>query len=114
MRLAFFTGVATELVITEPTGGGIVGVGVGVTVEARDQYGNRAATFGDTDVKQVTLLRTPGTAQVLTFSSGIASDAVFTTVSQTLALSLQDSASTGLDVSSAVSVDFAHGELACV
>ena len=97
---------AAQFVIVDPTDG-TVDAAITVTVEAQDQYGNVVTTYTD-DVT----LAAGGDATgggVVDIAAGVGTLDISDETPETVALSLTDSASTGLTVSSTQDVVFAAG-----
>jgi len=102
----FGPGAATRFVIVNPTDG-TVGTPVPVTVQALDQFNNLATG----ESRDVTLLAT-GSATVasgglVNIAAGSGTVNVDDTVAETVTLTLSDTQSTGLNVSSQEDVIFA-------
>ena len=104
--VVFAHGAATAYVIADPTDG-TVDAPITVTVNVHDQYGN-TVTSHDTDVTLVATGDATG-AGIVDIGSGTGSLDISDHTPETVDLSLSDSQSTGLDVSSTQDVVFAHG-----
>ena len=101
--VVFGAGVATRYVIVNPTDGP-VGTPILVTVEAQDQYGNRA-----TGENRGVTLNTTGSANgggLVTIANGIGTLLINDQVPETVTLTLTDTQGTGLDASSTQDVVF--------
>lgn len=101
--------VATRFVILPPTNG-TVDAPIAVTVQAQDANGNLDTTY-QTSVTLVTNGSATG-GGLVTMVNGVGTRNVSDTVAQTVNLSLTDSQSTGLDVSSTRTVTFSAGAVA--
>ncbi|MDH3456211.1 MAG: hypothetical protein OER90_05165, partial [Gemmatimonadota bacterium] len=101
--VVFSAGVATRYVIRDPTDGS-VGTAILVTVEALDQFGNRA-TGESRDVTLLTSGSATGGGNV-SISNGLGTRLINDQVPETVTLSLTDTQGTGLDVSSVQNVVF--------
>ncbi len=99
--------VPTKFIITNATNGTIDLASL-VTIQAQDNSGELADTYG----QDVTLL-TSGSASgggLINIINGIGTTTVSDTVAENVHLSLQDSAGTGLNVSSTKDISFGPGE----
>ncbi|MCL4406213.1 MAG: dockerin type I domain-containing protein [Patescibacteria group bacterium] len=95
---------ATKFVILDP-GPGTAGVPLTITIQAQDSYGSV-----DTTYNQGVTLNTTGSATgggLITITNGVGTKNITDNVAEIITLSLTDSQSTGLDVSSTRSVTFA-------
>jgi len=104
--VVFAVGAVTRYVILDPTDGP-VGTPITVTVQAQDQWGNVA--IGEN--RDVTLV-TSGSATgggLVNIQNGVGTRSINDAVPETVALSLSDTQSTGLNVSSTQDVVFSAG-----
>lgn len=98
--------VATRVVILNPTDA-TVGDSVPVTLRAVDDFGSVDTTFAGT----VTLERTGSAtgAETVSFAAGVGTVEISDTVAETVVLTLNDTAGTGLNMDSSQDIVFAPG-----
>ena len=97
--------IATKLVIVNPTDD-IVGNTVTVTIRAEDNAGSLDTTYNGTVTLTTGGQATPQNGVVVTITNGLGSTNITDTVAETVSLTLTDTGSTGLDVSSTQDVTF--------
>src|SRR5207247_102392 len=105
-NVVFAYGAATQFVIINPTDG-TVDAAITVTVKAEDEYGNVVTNYS-----QDVTLATDGAATgggVVDIVNGIGTKDISDHTAQTVNLSLSDSQSTGLTVTSTQNVVFGYG-----
>ncbi len=104
---SFFSGVSTTVSFSAPMTWASVDRSVSVVIQALDQYGNIAVS----ESRSITL-STNGSvtgAGIVTFQQGIALKSIRDSVAELVILSLQDTNSLGLNISSTSIVSFSPG-----
>ncbi len=106
------TVVPTRLVIAPSSVTSTAGTTVSVSVQAQDDSGNIATTFNGSATLVVATTSSATGGGVVTITNGTGTSTVHDTVAETVALSLRDTGSTGLNVSSTGSIQFFPGPVA--
>ncbi len=100
--------IATRFTIVKPTDN-VVGATVAVTIRAEDNSGNLATTYSNSVTLVTSGHATPQNGVVVSVTNGVGSTNITDTYAETVTLSLIDSATTTLDVSSTQTVTFSPG-----
>ena len=103
-----FSGVPAKFVILNPTGT-TVGQNASITIEVQDASNNLVATYQNDVTLDLSGSATATGGGVVDIVNGTATVAITDTKVGTVSLSLSDSQSTGLDVSSSQNVSFSAG-----
>jgi hypothetical protein len=98
--------VATRFVILDPTST-IVGDTAVITIQAQDGAGSLDTSYNGSVTLRTTGNATPG--GVVSLSGGVGTINIIDTTAESVSLSLEDTGSTGLDVSSSKSINFLPG-----
>lgn len=104
VNLCWSVGVAVKYVLQAPKNS-VAGIVEHVLVQALDQFGNVASA----ETRGVTLVTSDAQRTLVPILNGQGTVAVTTTLAHLVALSLSDSASTGLNVASSSSINFLPG-----